>query len=89
MWSKNGETSDKKAWKKKKKQRWLEHEWARNDSGSAPTTKVNVPNLASTTRKDLSLITCFIRVVMPPCVPSLRGTSQKTSDSLDDLHLGD
>ena len=53
------ETSDRKTRKERKKQRRLEHEWARNNSGSAPTTKVNAPNVASTTRKDLSHITCF------------------------------
>ena len=60
--SENGETSNKKTWKKKKKQRWLEHEWARNDFGSAPTTKVNASIVTSTSsgaRKDVNHITCF------------------------------
>ena len=34
--SENGETSDKKAWKEKKKQRRLDHERARRASGSIP-----------------------------------------------------
>ena len=57
-----GETSNKKAWKKKKKYRRLEHEWAQNNSSSAPTTKVNalnVTNSSSGARKDLNHITCF------------------------------
>ena len=53
------ETSDRKTRKERKKQRRLKHEWARNNFGSAPTTKVNAPNVASMTRKDLSYITCL------------------------------
>ena len=43
--SENGETSDKKARKEKKKQRRLDHERARRDSGSAPAADVNVYNI--------------------------------------------
>ena len=53
------ETSDRKTRKEKNKQHRLEHEWARNNFGSALITKVNAPNVASTTRKDLSDIICF------------------------------
>ena len=53
------ETSNRKTRKERKKQRRLEHERAQNNSGSVPTTKVNVLNVSSTTRKDLSHITCF------------------------------
>ena len=53
------ETSNRKTRKERKKQRRLEHKRAQNDSSSAPTTKVNIPNVSSTTRKDLSYIICF------------------------------
>ena len=43
------EISDRKTRKEKKKQHRLEHERAWDNSGSAPTTKVNVPNVFSTT----------------------------------------
>ena len=53
------EISDRKTRKERKKQCCLEHKRARNNSGSTPITKVNVPNVSNTTRKDLSHITCF------------------------------
>ena len=59
--SKNGKTSDKEARKEKKKQRRLDHERARKDSGT-PATGVHAPNAASTpggARKDLNQITCY------------------------------
>ena len=56
---KSTEISDRKTQKERKKQRHLEHERAQNDFGSASTTKVNAPNVFSTTRKDLSHITYF------------------------------
>ena len=52
-------TSNKKTRKEKKKQHHLEYKRAQNNSGSALTTRVNTSNVASTTRKDLSHITCF------------------------------
>ena len=57
--SKSTEISDRKTRKEKKKQRCLEYKRARNNSGSAPTTKANISNVSSTTCKDLSYITCF------------------------------
>ena len=55
---KSTKTFDRKTQKERKKQCHLEHKRAQNDSGSAPTT-INVPNISSTTCKDLSHITCF------------------------------
>ena len=43
----------------KQRQHCLEHKRAQNNSGSTPTTKVNAPNIASTTCKNLSYITCL------------------------------
>ena len=58
--SENGETFDQITRKeKKKKQCWLEHEWAQNNFGFIPGTNINAPNIASTACKDLSHITCF------------------------------
>ena len=56
---KSTKTFKRKSRKEKKKQRHLALERARNNSGSVPITKVYVPNVVSTTRKDLSHITCF------------------------------
>ena len=55
----NGETSDKKARKEKKKQRRLDHERAQKDSGSTPVADVNAYNGSSGVCKDLSQIKCF------------------------------
>ena len=57
--SENGEISDKKAQKKKKKQSCLDHERARRDSGSTPAANVNAYNVSSGVCKDLSQIKYF------------------------------
>ena len=46
--SENSEISDKKVWKKKKKQCCLEYERAWNDFSSISVTNVNGPNIANT-----------------------------------------
>lgn len=51
--------SEKKSRIEKKKKRSLKYEQAWNNFGSTPITKVNTPNVTSTTRKDLKHNTCF------------------------------
>ena len=52
----SSETSDKKAWREKKKHRRLDQQWdqGRKDTSFTPATGAN-----SGTRKDMSQITCF------------------------------
>ena len=57
--SEDGETSDKEARKEQKKQRRLDHERARKDSGSTPATGVNASGTSGGARKDLSQVTYY------------------------------
>ena len=92
--SEKGEISDQTTRKEmKKKQRRLEHEWARNVSGSIPATNVNAPNVAKGLSRTWVIISfnCDKMDHYATSVLSQRKTetSQKTSDSLDDLHFND